>query len=512
MLANVALALLAAPLALGRPQDSNEHRRVGRIRRQPGAGPHSHSCHVRTTTYLSNSAPTGGSYDGHGSGPGDYEPGLPGASYEPGLPTGSYEPGLPTDGYEPGLPTDGYEPGLPTDGYEPGLPTGSYEPSDPGYPWGTDGNGGISNTLPGYPHISYSSSSNNGGGVGPIIVTTTVAESTSTSVLTTTFTTYLPTTITTGGSTITTSILATLTETVTTTATTTDSFTFSVTESVSVPVTESISVTDIVPTTITSLSTLTDIETVTSISDGLTITATQITTFISTQLITSISGIILPTNSINFLILSIQPVVTEAAVPVVRRYRKRQDDTTISDDVTFTDDISFTALLEPTDEFTIVGAAPTDELTVIAPVPTDLIAPVPTGGVTPTDFDQNGFIGVGAGSDPNPQDCTDAARFLQLNTQLFFNDDYPIGVEPDVPFIDLSIQAPGSISTSFSIENGVLVWANALFSNGLASFCQTPNGSVFAIFDALLTPADCELKDLVVYPGKSRGHIKEAIV
>ncbi|ETS76289.1 hypothetical protein PFICI_11676 [Pestalotiopsis fici W106-1] len=471
MLANVALVLLAAPLTLGRPQESNEHRQVGRLRRQLGADSLSQSCHVRTRTYLSNSAPTSTWDDGQGSSSGNYEPGLPDGPYDPGLPDGSYDPDLP----------DG--------SYDPGLPDSSYEPGNSGYFWGTNGNGGTSNTLPDFPHISYN---NGGGNVGPTLITTNAAESTATLIETTTFETFLPTVITTGGSTITTSTLCTLTETITTTAAPTDSFTVSVTDS--------ISVTDTVPTTVPSVSTVTVTETFISISDGLTITATQTTTFISTQLITSISGIILPTNSINFLILSVQDIVTETAVPVVRRNKqKRQDDITTTDEAT------------PTEEFLTIGEAfptseafPTDQVFSTDDVfSTEEIFPtgevLPTGEVTTTGFGSGGGF-VGRGSDPNPQDCTDAGRFLQLNEQLFANDDIPIGVDPGVPFIDLSMETPGSITTSFSIQSGFLVWVNSLFPDGVAQYCQTPNGTIFALFDVLLAPVGCVLKDLVVYP------------
>ena len=83
MLANVALALLAAPLALGRPQESSEHQQ-GRVRRQLGADPLTQSCHVRTRTYLSTYATDSpGNSGGYAAGedPGYNDPANMGTSF-----------------------------------------------------------------------------------------------------------------------------------------------------------------------------------------------------------------------------------------------------------------------------------------------------------------------------------------------------------------------------------------------------------------------------------------------
>lgn len=73
--------------------------------------------------------------------------------------------------------------------------------------------------------------------------------------------------------------------------------------------------------------------------------------------------------------------------------------------------------------------------------------------------------------------------------------------------VDLSpsnLNNPGakSISTTFVIENGILLWRNPAFYNGAAVFCLL-NSVVYAIFDRTGPPAGCTTIVLVAISGLS---------
>ncbi|OHF02189.1 hypothetical protein CORC01_02469 [Colletotrichum orchidophilum] len=103
-----------------------------------------------------------------------------------------------------------------------------------------------------------------------------------------------------------------------------------------------------------------------------------------------------------------------------------------------------------------------------------------------------GFIDTNAA--PIVSDCGVAATF-SLNTlgQLVV-DDLVISMNPGTPFIPLRpISPPGSVTVTFSLNNGALTWANANFFGGQAGFCQDPSGQVYATFadPSVSYPANC---------------------
>lgn len=110
---------------------------------------------------------------------------------------------------------------------------------------------------------------------------------------------------------------------------------------------------------------------------------------------------------------------------------------------------------------------------------------------------QSGF--VGSDDNPNPESCTLALRVQFLNGELIANG-RTISTDPGVPFINLRNAVNGSITTDFSVQNNILVWANPQFFNGTARFCQVGTDIPVALFtEATDTPADCVLIDLIVF-------------
>ncbi|RYP89237.1 hypothetical protein DL769_000142 [Monosporascus sp. CRB-8-3] len=90
------------------------------------------------------------------------------------------------------------------------------------------------------------------------------------------------------------------------------------------------------------------------------------------------------------------------------------------------------------------------------------------------------------------------AQYVQSGGR-FLGADKPLSVDPGVRYIDMSSFPGGSISTTFSIVGGILVWENDAFFNGAAGFCQASNGTVYAHFTAAGGPESCVPIDLVVY-------------
>lgn len=64
----------------------------------------------------------------------------------------------------------------------------------------------------------------------------------------------------------------------------------------------------------------------------------------------------------------------------------------------------------------------------------------------------------------------------------------------------MKVVPAGSISTTFTVVNGVLFWYNDAFFGGQAGFCQIASGQVYATFGAPGTgPANCNAVSIVVY-------------
>ena len=108
-----------------------------------------------------------------------------------------------------------------------------------------------------------------------------------------------------------------------------------------------------------------------------------------------------------------------------------------------------------------------------------------------------GFIG--AAGPINPTSCSDATPFNLTQGRLVSGGQF-VATEPNVPFIELKVVPAGSISTTFTVVNGVLFWYNAAFVGGQAGFCQVASGQVYATFGAPGTgPANCNTISIVVY-------------
>jgi hypothetical protein len=109
---------------------------------------------------------------------------------------------------------------------------------------------------------------------------------------------------------------------------------------------------------------------------------------------------------------------------------------------------------------------------------------------------------VGAAGPVNPTDCSLATPFTFLNGQLssggeLISTDENISLQPF--FTNPTV---GAITTTFSLQDSVLVWANAAFDGGVAGFCQDTAGQVWITFDATPVPFDCAPVDLIAFPSK----------
>lgn len=118
---------------------------------------------------------------------------------------------------------------------------------------------------------------------------------------------------------------------------------------------------------------------------------------------------------------------------------------------------------------------------------------------TPDPDLSSGF--VGNTSLQNPDNCTDANLYIQSRGQLRTSG-RPLSVNLGVDYINIVDFPGGSIATLFTVINGILVWENVAFVNGTARFCQSANGTVFALFTQVVPPFDCTIVNLVVYTGE----------
>lgn len=107
--------------------------------------------------------------------------------------------------------------------------------------------------------------------------------------------------------------------------------------------------------------------------------------------------------------------------------------------------------------------------------------------------------------DVGSDNCSEASLFHRSGGQLHFNG-RPISVNPGVAYISLLDYPDGSITTSFSIVDDILVWSNQAFYDGQASFCQQENGDVFGIFQETGAPSDCMPVNLHIYRGDYGPH------
>ncbi|KAG5796276.1 hypothetical protein H9Q69_004702 [Fusarium xylarioides] len=95
--------------------------------------------------------------------------------------------------------------------------------------------------------------------------------------------------------------------------------------------------------------------------------------------------------------------------------------------------------------------------------------------------------------------CTFASIFNLADDQLF-STDFPIYYTPGEDYKELTgVDRPSkdSIYTGFEISRGSLVFRNAGLPNGVAGFCQTPDGRVYVVFTD--GPPQCVLARLSVY-------------
>ncbi|KAI0542778.1 hypothetical protein GGR58DRAFT_170800 [Xylaria digitata] len=108
-----------------------------------------------------------------------------------------------------------------------------------------------------------------------------------------------------------------------------------------------------------------------------------------------------------------------------------------------------------------------------------------------------GFVG-GAGPS-NPNTCDQATLFGVRGGRLV-SGTQSVATDPGVPFMPFRVFPTGSISTTFTIVNGVLHWYNAAFTGGEAEFCQTTDGSVYIEFQGDGSgPANCRRVEIVTY-------------
>ncbi|KAM0809416.1 putative WSC domain-containing protein [Seiridium cardinale] len=108
-----------------------------------------------------------------------------------------------------------------------------------------------------------------------------------------------------------------------------------------------------------------------------------------------------------------------------------------------------------------------------------------------------GFVGGAAPT--NPDSCNDATPFNLTNGRLGSGGQF-VATNPGIAYKEFKVSPTGSISTTFTVSNGVLAWYNDVFYGGQAGFCQVPSGQIFITFGIPGTePVDCEFVFLVVY-------------
>ncbi|KAL3304415.1 putative wsc domain-containing protein [Colletotrichum asianum] len=90
--------------------------------------------------------------------------------------------------------------------------------------------------------------------------------------------------------------------------------------------------------------------------------------------------------------------------------------------------------------------------------------------------------------------CEEATTFSLNNFGQLEVSGQVISMNPGTPYIALRPISPqGSITITFSLNNGALAWTNAAFFGGQAGFCQDTTGQVFATFvdPAVAYPPNC---------------------
>ncbi|KAI1810697.1 hypothetical protein GGS20DRAFT_162042 [Poronia punctata] len=109
-----------------------------------------------------------------------------------------------------------------------------------------------------------------------------------------------------------------------------------------------------------------------------------------------------------------------------------------------------------------------------------------------------GFVG-GAGP-ATPETCDGATPFT-LEAGMLEAGGEAVATDPDIAFIPFRVQPAGSISTTFTIINGLLHWYNPAFTGGEAGFCMVMDTEqVFITFQGAGSgPAGCVAVDIVVY-------------
>ena len=96
------------------------------------------------------------------------------------------------------------------------------------------------------------------------------------------------------------------------------------------------------------------------------------------------------------------------------------------------------------------------------------------------------FLGVDG---QQKQSCEQGAVFALQNFQLQTKGSY-VSTSGDVNTTTFTVKSGlDSISRSFSVAAGYLLWSNDVFDNGTASFCLQ-NGTVLAVFHGA-PPSDC---------------------
>ncbi|KAF4920238.1 hypothetical protein CGCVW01_v007080, partial [Colletotrichum viniferum] len=104
-----------------------------------------------------------------------------------------------------------------------------------------------------------------------------------------------------------------------------------------------------------------------------------------------------------------------------------------------------------------------------------------------------GFLDSTPGSSTTPA-CEEASTFSLNNFGQLEVSGQVISMNPGTPYIALRPISPqGSITITFSLNNGVLTWTNDAFFGGQAGFCQDTTGQVFATFvdPAVAYPPNC---------------------
>ncbi|KAI8627934.1 hypothetical protein F5Y19DRAFT_440450 [Xylariaceae sp. FL1651] len=106
---------------------------------------------------------------------------------------------------------------------------------------------------------------------------------------------------------------------------------------------------------------------------------------------------------------------------------------------------------------------------------------------------------VGNAGPVNPDSCDQASLFGVEDGQLLAGGQ-DVATDPGVAYMAFKVMPSGTISTTFSIVNGVLHWYNDAFTGGEAGFCQTADGQVFITFQGdAAAPANCNSVTIVVY-------------